>query len=114
MAASIDKVWNATKGFVERFLLPEPKRGSARRNLVAACVALAFLLLVLVASISEGEDASPFWEAMAAAAAYYFLTWFGMLAHERHKTLSALLRLAAIVVISLFILYLALLVTGTL
>jgi hypothetical protein len=114
MATDIDKAWNAAKGFVERFLLPEPTRGSAKRSLVAACVALAFLLLVLLASISEGEDVGPFWWAMAATAAYYFLTWFGMLVYERYKTLSALLRLAAIVGLFLFIVYVALLVTDTL
>lgn len=113
----MNRVWGTAKDSVERVLLPEPTRSSSGYGLVSTLVSCAFLLLLLLSSVLEGNSDS-LWQAIAATGPLWwgastlvmlnFLTWLSVVSYERHKALSALFRLAAYSTVFLFFVYLIL------
>jgi len=105
---------------MERVLFPDPARSSSRHSLEATLASCAFLLLLLLSSVLEGNSDS-LWQVIAATGPLWwgaltlvmlnFLTWLSVISYETHKALSAFFRLAAYSTVFVFFAYLILLFT---
>ena len=107
MSAYTDKVRDAAKELVRNLFLREPSRGAIR--IVAALTCL--FLIASLWSLLMGAGGSSWLLQLAFGGGTFLLFWLSFMVHGRHRTLSALLSLVALL---LAILFFVLATTGTL
>ena len=117
MPTFLETARDVVKGLMEKLLLREPARSEVRFALISTCLLLAIALVSLLAGtllegLLDGEwGVYPGWTRLVAPGVACLLLWLGYVTHGRSKVLSALLRLAAVL---LALLLLVLAITGAL